>query len=82
MKEQGQSSLWGEGRSLSFIFLVYPNTVARTQWTPGEPTAYSWGSRVPLKDGLQGVTMLWETHFFAHSNVGSLGCWEIWGLPL
>lgn len=29
-------NLWEEGRSSSLIFLVYPNTVARVQDTPGQ----------------------------------------------
>lgn len=35
-------SLWGEGRSPSFIFLVYPNTVVGVQWAPGQATIHNW----------------------------------------
>lgn len=36
-------SLWGEGRSPSFIFFDYPNTVARVQQAPGQVTIHNWG---------------------------------------
>lgn len=35
-------SLWGEGRSPSFIFHVYPNTVAPVQQAPGQATIHNW----------------------------------------
>lgn len=37
-------NLWGEERSPSFIFLVYPNTVARVQRTPGQATTHNWSA--------------------------------------
>lgn len=77
-------SLWGEKRSPSFIFLVYPNTVARVQRAPGQATTPSWSDekccvcpqRTDSRSDRKGpgrCTSLADS---------SWDRWEMWGLPL
>lgn len=85
MKEQWESSLWGEGRSPSFIFLVYPNTVAPVQQAPGQATIHNWSDMrsavcAPERaDFTLWQEMPWETHFFIWLHMGHQ---EMLGLPL
>lgn len=74
-------SLWGEKRSPSFIFLVYPNTVARVQRAPGQATTPSWsdvrsatcapkGRTHAVIGKVPGGALLWPT---PHGIVGKCG---------
>lgn len=79
-------NLRGEGRRPSFLFLVYPDTGARDQQTPGQGPIRSWSnmrSAVWPKGRMARVAgKSQETPFLSWPHRGSLGLWEMMGHPV
>lgn len=77
-------NLWGGGRSPSFIFLVYLDTVLVSSRNLGQATICSWSNgRSAMWPKGQMSTVAGksrETLFFSQSHMGSLGLWEMMGL--